>query len=341
MVTAPAPSKVGNTYSFFGKQLPTQNLRNRFRSNAAPIRNRPLVRAAGDDDDGPHWVGENNEPDKKDDPRWVGEDSNSDSQPREQVDPQVVENPPEGTADDDDKQEPMIAEISEPAEEGPAIEGSAEYVAAVKEAERVLREEIPKYFEVGGLKTTTVYSEDIQLYDPAITMCKLKGLDRYRKLSDSTRRAWQTAFVKPSVALVSIERTSSSPQITAQYKICGQPRVDFLPEQCFEVKSQYSFDDKGLINNQEISLVSDMKWPFKDGSFNPRVFFEGCKKDADSNAADDDDKKGSEGGAAGGSGDSKDMQAFYALSANDIDGQPINFEQYRGKVVLVTNVASQ
>jgi cytochrome oxidase Cu insertion factor (SCO1/SenC/PrrC family) len=37
---------------------------------------------------------------------------------------------------------------------------------------------------------------------------------------------------------------------------------------------------------------------------------------------------------------SEPMSAFHQLEATDIDGKPISFDQYAGKVVLVINVAS-
>jgi len=35
------------------------------------------------------------------------------------------------------------------------------------------------------------------------------------------------------------------------------------------------------------------------------------------------------------------QQSFYELSANDIDGRKVDFEAFRGKAVLVGNVASK
>jgi hypothetical protein len=36
-----------------------------------------------------------------------------------------------------------------------------------------------------------------------------------------------------------------------------------------------------------------------------------------------------------------DYKSFYELSADDIDGNKVDFSEYKGKVVLVVNVASK
>ena len=52
-------------------------------------------------------------------------------------------------------------------------------------------------------------------------------------------------------------------------------------------------------------------------------------------------RRGGEGGAGDAGPDTRRQSGFYGLSAANIDKKAVNFDRFKGKVVLVTNVASR